>query len=115
MGGCHGCVRVNGNEDQFGRKRFKLGVVELGVVALGLGVCGWLISHQYSVITDTQATQTTQVSALVTQVAVMNEQLKTLTLQLADVPANTKAIATLQAQELELDRRVRALEHERPP
>ena len=104
---------TGGHEDEFGRRRYKLGVVEVGIVALGLGVCGWLISAQYQAMTKTQSDMTTQMSALVTQVAVLNEQVKTLTNQLAGVPANTRAIAQLQAEYAEHERRIEALERQR--
>src|SRR5690348_7796863 len=109
-----GRARAMRNEDQFGRRRFKLGIVELGVIALGLTVCGWLITQQYQTITKTQADTTVQVSALTTQIAVLNEQIKTLTDQLANVPANTRAIAQLQAQYAEHERRIEALEAKAP-
>lgn len=105
---------MSGNEDGYGRRRFKLGVVELTAIIAGLGLCVWLLSQQYNAFTKRQADMTTQVSALVTQVAVMNEQLKTLTLQLADVPANTKAVAALQAEYADHERRLEALEHKGP-
>jgi hypothetical protein len=99
-----------GNEDRFGRRRYKLGFVEVGIIAVGLAVCGWLISQQYQTITKTQSDTTVQVSALVTQIAVLNEQMKTLTDQLAGVPANTRAIAQLQAEYAEHERRIEAIE-----
>lgn len=103
-------ARVTEHEDAFGRRRYKLGVVEVGIIALGLGVCGWLISAQYRSMLKAQTDMTAQMSVLVTQVAVLNEQIKTLTNQLAGVPANTRAIAKLQAQYAELERRMEVLE-----
>jgi hypothetical protein len=112
-------MRDHAGEDIYGRKRFKLGAVELAAVVSGLGFCGWMITQWGQSITRSQGDTTKQVAALTTQMAVMNDQIGTLTTQLVNVPENTKSIARLDAQYAALELRVEKIEaqlnmHARP-
>lgn len=104
---------MRADDENYGQRRFRLGAVELGVVVVGLSLCGWLITQWGTSITQSQGNTTKQVAALTTQVAVMNDQMATLTSQLVNVPENTKAIARLEAQYLDLERRMEVLENQR--
>lgn len=86
---------------QDGRLHFSLGKVERWVV----GTCafvlvasfGWIFNR----ITSQLDTQGKAIAAMATQQAVMNNQLVTLNLQLADVPSMT---SKLTEHEVRLDR-----------
>lgn len=93
-----------------GTRRFRLGAVELGILAAGVALTGWLLAHQYQTITQTQAETSQKMGELVTQVAVLNGQMQQLSTQLADVPALTRQVAQMQVEQQEHERRISKLE-----
>lgn len=83
---------------QDGNWHFKLGPVERWVVGLGafvlVSVCGLGVNS----FKDQQAKQGDTMQTLVTQMAVANGQLATLSTQLADVPALTRQMAEIKVR-----------------
>lgn len=101
---------MTGNQSSYGERRFKLGVVELGVISAALAVGGWVLSHQYRGMINTQQEQTKSITALTTQIAVLTNQVSILTTNLANVPALQRQVAILQAEQTDHERRIEQLE-----
>lgn len=83
------------NDDHW---HFRLGPVERYVIAGAFSLLtflAWWVFHEFSVRLDNS--DKTQQTILVNQ-AVTNEQLRTLSSQLSDVPGLTRQIAELQVQ-----------------
>lgn len=81
-----------------GHWHFRLGPVERAVIAAAMSLLcflAWWVFHEFSVRLD--ASDKTQQTILVNQ-AVTNEQLRTLSSQLSDVPGLTRQMAELQVQ-----------------
>lgn len=100
-----------------GRRRFSLGPVELwivGVCALAIVVLLGSFANSFIERMDKQeqasAKQNEQLQTLVTQQAVTNSQLITLSTQLADIPTITRQVAVLKAEQDEHERRLSRLE-----
>lgn len=89
-----------------GRRNFSLGPVERWVVAIAAaGVVSLL-----GIFANGYIDQGKTLQALVTQQAVMNGQLQTLSAQLADIPALTRTQAEIKVQIAEHERRLTRLE-----
>lgn len=81
-----------------GHWHFRLGPVEKWVVATGafllISGCGWFVNTVTGQLTELSKAQ----SAQATQLALANQQLSTLTLQLADVPGLSRQVAEMKVQ-----------------
>lgn len=104
---------MNIKQDSYGARRFKLGIVEFGIVSVAIATGLWLLSQQYQGMIKTQQEQTKSITALTTQIAVMSDQITTLTAQLANVPALTVQLAQMKAEVDEHERRIERLENQR--
>lgn len=74
----------------------------------GLGI--YLVKSQYSDLMTSQATTSIEIGKLSTQVAVMDDQVSSLSLQLANVPSLMQTVAKMQAEQQEHERRLEKLE-----
>jgi predicted outer membrane protein len=93
-----------------GRRTFSLGPVELWVVGIAASSVVGLVSLFASSITSRMEEQGKTLQTVVTQQAVTNGQLQTLSAQLADVPALTRTQAEIKVQIAEHERRITRLE-----
>lgn len=102
------------NQEQDGVRRFRLGAVEVSVIVLAITIGWWLVwqlvSAQYSAQMKANSDTATAINGLRTQVAVMNDQISTLTTQLANVPALERTQAQIQAEVADHERRIEHLE-----
>lgn len=103
-----------GNQDDDGVRRFRLGAVEFVALVLAITVGWWLVSQLVSSLYASQmkanADTAAAINGLKTQVAVMNDQITTLTTQLANVPALTSQLAQVRAEVDDHERRIERLE-----
>jgi len=92
-----------------GHKRYSLGPVERWIIIAGAGLIIWIVRGSYSQLEEQGKT----LNALVTQQAVTNGRLDTLSSQLANIPQLTQKVADLQAKQDDHDRRINRLEEGR--
>lgn len=78
--------------------QFKLGPVERWVIVGGVALLVFLLGYVFHSFDARLETQAATMQTVVTNQAVTNNQLQTLTQQLADVPGLTRNMATIQAQ-----------------
>ena len=88
-----------------GHMTFRLGPVERWVVAAGAAALLASGYRAYSTITDRLDEQAQGQQAIVTQMAVMNSNWIIISKQLADVPAITNRVTTLESKQADLLRR----------
>lgn len=102
--------------DADGVRRLRLGAVEVSVIVFAITIGWWLVwqlvSGQFNAQMKANADTTTAVNGLKTQVAVMNDQIATLTTQLANVPALTSQLAQVKAEVDDHERRLERLEND---
>lgn len=102
--------------DDDGVRRVRLGVVEFAAVVLAITVGWWLVSQlvssQVQTFIDNQKDANSHIAALTTQVTVLNDQVSTLTGQLANVPALTSQLAQVKAEVDDHERRLERIENE---
>lgn len=105
---------VPGNEDQDGVRHFRLGAVEFIAIVVAITVGWYLVSQLVSSLYQSQMKANVDTAAAInglkTQVAVMNDQISTLTTQLANVPALTRTQAQILAEQADHERRIERLE-----
>jgi uncharacterized membrane protein len=78
--------------------QFKLGPVERWVIVAAVLLLVFLLTYVFHSFDARLETQAQTMQTVVTQQAVTNAQLQTLSQQLADVPGLTRNMATIQAQ-----------------
>lgn len=105
---------VPGNEDHDGVRHFRLGAVEFIAIVVAITVGWYLVSQLVSSLYQSQMKANVDTAAAInglkTQVAVMNDQISTLTTQLANVPALTRTQAQILAEQADHERRIERLE-----
>jgi uncharacterized membrane protein len=106
-----------GNEDSDGVRRVRLGFVEFAAVVVAITLGWWMVSQlvsaQYQAQMKANSDTASAINGLKTQVAVMNDQISTLTTQLANVPALTSQLAQVRAEVDDHERRIERIENER--
>jgi hypothetical protein len=78
--------------------QFKLGPIERWVIAGGFGLLVFLLGYVFRNFDTRLEVQASTMQTLVTQQAVTNAQLQTLSQQLSDVPGLTRGMAEIKVQ-----------------
>lgn len=103
--------------DEDGVHRVRLGVVEFATVVLAITLGWWLIwqlvSSSVQTFVNNQHDANAHIAALTTQVTVLNDQVSTLTGQLANVPALSAQLAQVKTEVDDHERRLERIENER--
>lgn len=102
--------------DEDGVRRVRLGFVEFAAVVVAITLGWWLVSQLVSAQYDAQMKANTDTATAIvglrTQVAVMSDQIATLTTQLADIPSLARTQAQILAEQADHERRIERLEND---